>query len=929
MQRLLLSTIFFLIAVMAQAQQFSIKGQVQDPENNGLPNATVLLLHQADSTMVNYALTDLQGSFEIKNIARKDYLLRITYIGFSSRFLDVTPPQGNMLDLGAIVMDNQQVMLNEVAVQQERIPMRIKSDTIEYDALAFRPLPNEVVEDILKRMPGMVVESDGNVVAQGETVRRVLVDGKEFFGRDPKMATQNLPANAVSKVQVFDQKSEQAQFTGIDDGQRERTINLELNEDSKEGAFGNTSLAYGTEERFQGKTNINHFNNKGQVSLLAMGNNVNQQGFSIGDYLNFSGSARSMMGGGGRGGMQLSSSSIPINFDGRPSTNGLMNSWAGGANFNRKITSATEVTASYFYNQLGHDITESLNRENFLPEGNYNYDQQSEQDNNNYNHRVNVRLDHTFSEKSSLLFTANTSANKSISSQNSFSQTFNSSNDLQNSSLQQSDASGNRLNLETSLLWRQRLNKPGRTISLGLNLNANGNDQESNLEALNQFFGQNPSTEQLMQLNNQSTYNQSLGLNASYTEPLGNKRFLEANYRVTRNYNEVDQDVSDLEESVLTPNELLSNEYNNTYLFQRAGINIRLNRDNYNLTLGSNFQLTNLRGNLVALGQEVNRDYQNVLPVVRFNYQFSNFRRLMADYETNVQEPSILQLQPLVDNRDPLNLYEGNPNLRPSYRHRANIRFNTFNPVNSFGFFSFLSADYVRNAITNSVNVDESLVRTVRPINVESNLSMRANANVNYSLPVILSRMSVGASLNHSQSVNVLNDVYQDIANNTLSGNVRYSFQPADAFEASLTANLNQQLTRYEFGVLEQAFLNQTFGSEINWRFLQHYRLMIDYSYQIYEGRTAAFDRKIPMLDLSLSRSFLKNNAGEIKLSGYNLLDQDLGVTQQADVNYIQRQVTNSLGRYLLISFTYSLNPGMNVFGGGSRPGRGMNIRMH
>lgn len=934
MQGLIFSAVLMFFTLVSQAQNFSIKGTVTDPENTGLPSATVLLLNPGDSTMVNYGLSNLSGSFEIRNLARREYLMRITYIGFGTHFEKIVPPEGNLLDLGTIQLENERVTLLEVMVQDERIPMRVKNDTIEYDALAFKPLPNEVVEDLLKRLPGIEVQSDGGVVAQGETVRRVLVDGKEFFGRDPKMATQNLPADAVSKVHVFDQRSEQALFTGIDDGQRERTINLELKEDRKEGLFGNSSLAYGTDERFQGKTNINRFDNKGQLSILGMGNNVNQTGFSMGEYLNFSGGAQSLLGGGGGGGgtmqITMNSASIPISFDGRPATNGLMTSWAGGANVNRKLGQKTEVTASYFYNQLGHDVSQDLERENFLPSGNFFFDQQSLQDNRNYNHRLNLRLDHKFSGASSLLLTANTSANKTESIQQSISQTLNAEGFRQNSSQQMTESNGQRISLESSLLWRQRLNKPGRTITAGLNFSSLGNDQEANLDALNRFFGNNPYDQPLLQFSTLGNLNNSIGLNANYTEPLGNRRFLEANYRITRNYNEVDQQVFDIEGELQTENELLTNKYDNTYLFQRGGLNVNQNRDRYNLTLGTNLQVTSLRGNIITSNQEINKDYTHVLPVVRFNYEFSNFRRLMANYETSVQEPSVLQLQPLIDNRDPLNLYVGNPQLKPSYRHRATVRFNTFNPLTSFGFFTFLTADYVKNAITNATSLDEQLVRTITPVNVKDNMSLRANVNFNVGLTKIKSRFQVGSTVTHSQSVNILNGLEQDIANNILGGNARFTFRPNDKFETSLTANINQQLTKYEFSELEQAFLNQTYGSEISWTFLKDWRLGTGYRYQIYEGRTEAFDRKIPMLDFSLSRSFLKGNAGELKLSGYNLLNQDLGVTQSADANYIQRQVTNSLGSYFLLSFTYSLNRALNVMDGAHRPGGGgMRMIMH
>jgi len=935
MKTLLLLIFIGLFAPFANAQTFSIRGKVTDKENTALPSTTLLLLNAGDSTMVNFGLTNSDGVFEISNVRQGSYLVRVTYVGYNTLFLPVGPPVGQTVDMGVIIMEDQRTLLREVTVSEERIPMRVRGDTIEYDALAFRVQPHEVVEDLLKRLPGIEVDRDGGVTAQGEQVRRVLVDGREFFGRDPKMATQNLPADAVSKVHVFDERSEQARFTGIDDGERERTMNLELKEDRRQGMFGKTSLGYGPDDRFTGSTNINRFDSKGQYSLLGMGNNINQQGFSVADYMNFSGGTQSLLGGGGGGGFGFggrgNDMGVPVNFDGRASSNGVMTSWAGGLNMSRKMFGTTDVTASYFYNQLDHDMNQNTDRENFMPDGNYDFRQISDQDNQNYNHRMNLRVDHTFNSNNSLLLTTNGSHNKTNTFQNSSSSTLSSTGQVLNASDQFNNATGKRMNIASNLLWRKRFSTPGRTLTTGLNLNASSNDRASQLEAFNRFFTGARAEQIILQDNFQESLNRSIGGNMTYTEPLGNRLYLEANYRITQNRNEVDQQVYDIVNNTSVVNDQLTNIYNSTYLYQRGGINFRVSRDMYSFTLGSSVQATSLQGELISKNQEINRDYLNILPVARFNYDFSNFRRLMVNYETSVQEPGITQLQPLIDNRDPLNIYQGNPELRPSFRNSVNIRFNSFNPVNLFGYFTFLSADYTTNAIANSVTVDERRVRTITPVNTDNNLNLRGNFNLTLNLSKLKSRMNVGTNLSRRESIDILNEVHQRITNNTFGGNIRYSFTPVDQFDLSLSANVNQQLTAYQFSTLEQAYLNQTYNADVNWNFFKYYRLNASFNYQIYAGRTAEFDRKIPMLNFGFSRSFLRNNSGELRLTGINLLNKDLGVTQRFDANYLEQQVTNSLGRYFLLTFTYSLNQALNVLdgahrGGGRGPGRGMMI---
>ena len=927
-KRFIVLLIACLMIQQASAQTFSVRGRLLDMEDNNLPNSTVLLLNARDSTMVNYALTDHTGNFDIGPIERDAYLLRFSYVGYQVLMIPVEPPEGDVLDLDVIRMEEQRTILGEVTIVGERISMTIRGDTIEYDALAFGVQPHEMVEDLLKRLPGVEVDPDGTIRAQGEQVRRVLVNGREFFGRDPQMATRNLPADAVSKVHVFDERSEQAQFTGIDDGERERTMNLELKEEHRQGMFGNTTLGYGPENKYQGHTNINRFDANSQFSILGMGNNINQQGFSMADYMNFSGGAQSIMGGGG-GMVQITMDGpggIPINVDGRPGTNGLMTSWAGGANMNRDFRDKTNLTLSYFYNHLAHDVNQNLERENYLPQGSYDYFQNSNQENNNDNHRLNLRLDHKFSDKSSVLLTFGGSLNRTGLNQTASSQTFGIAGNIQNTGEQFNVAEGQSMNMQSSLLWRQRLSRPGRTISAQMNFNAGANKHDRSLEALNRFFHDIITEEFILQNNYQDNLSRSMGANLSYTEPLGNRRFLELNYRVTVNRNEVDQQVFDLVEGEEVVNEYLTNIYNNTHLYHRGGFNAMINRDMYNVTFGAYVQGTSLKGELLTHNEKISERFVNILPLARFNYQFSSFQRLFINYETTVQEPRMQQLQPIVDNRDPLNIYVGNPDLEPAYRNRLTMRYNSFNPVSSFGFFVFSTVDYVKDAITNAVYVNENMVRTITPVNTQSNLNLTGNVNVNFGLSAISSRIMLGSRITRTQSTNILNELSQRITNNMINGNIRYNFRPGDHLETHLTASVNWQLTEYEFSALEQAYLNQTYGVESSWRFLDHYHVNAGFRYMVYQGRSSDFDQKLPLLEMGFSRRFLKNNSGELRLSAYNLLNQDLGVSQRVDVNFLEQQVTNSLGRYFLLSFTYSLNRQLNVMDGF---GRGPGMRIH
>ncbi len=912
-------------ASLGYAQKISIKGQLADSAGSVLPSATVLILSAKDSTLINFGVTNAQGFFEIKNLVRTEYLFKVTFVGFAPLTVKVIPkPEETIVDLGLLRMEPESKVLDAVTVRAERAPVVVKKDTIEFNAESFRVKPNAMVEDLLKQLPGVEVDNDGTVRAQGEQVQRVTVDGREFFGRDPKLATRNLPADAVDKVQVFDRQSDQAQFTGIDDGQREKTINLELKEEKRNGAFGNITAGAGTDDRYTGRMSINRFTKGKQLSILGMGNNTNEQGFSIGDYMNFTGGAQQMFSGGGvrievTGGGNMGGPSI--NSGGR--SNGIMTNYAGGINFNNTYgkTSGSILNGNYFYNYLDHSILQDTYRENYLPNGNFLFNQNGRQKNTNSNHRANLILDHKIDSANSIRWTNTFSFNETESFQQSASETLTPEGELQNESESRTLSSGSTLNLNSNLLYRHRFKKKGRTISTNLTFNLSQTDRDGTLNATNSFYSPVASEQILDQINFQTTDNTSYGTSISYTEPLGNRKYLEANYNFNLNRNEVNREVYDVENGEREFNADLSNKFSSDYIYQRAGMNFRMNRTKYSITVGTNFQHTNLKGNLETLGATIDRIFENILPVARFSYEFSSTKRLRFDYETSVREPSIQQLQPVIDNRDPLNIYVGNPALKPSYQQSWRLNFSTFNPVSFISFFMLADVNYATNAITNAQYIDEQRIRTTTPVNVDNNLSVRGNATFSFPIQKINSRLSFGSNVMNTRTINLLNDLENQIDQVVVGGNIRYNFRFKEVVDISMSSQLNQQKTVYEFDQPNQVFFNQAYSAESNLTILKNYQFNTTFDHLIYTNEATDYRETIPLLNLSVSRFLLKNKKGELKFSVNNLLDQNLGITQTANSNYFERQTINSLGRYYMVSFTYALNKHLNPMGAG--PGRG------
>ena len=919
-----------LISNIGFAQKITVKGHLKDTTGTALPSATVMMLSPRDSSLVNFGLTTADGAFEIRNLARQEYILKITYLSYAPLMQRVVPATADIVDVGDLRMLPQARQLGEITVEDEA-PVRVKRDTIEFNARAFKTNENAVVEDLLKKLPGVEVDNDGTIRAQGEQVQRVTIDGKEFFGKDPKLATRNLPADAIAKVQVFDKKSDQAVFSGIDDGQREKTINLELKEEKRNGAFGTLLAGAGTDDRYQARANINRFRKQQQLSVLGMANNINEQGFGIDDYMSFTGASSQMASGGPVritvGGGSTNQSGVSLNMGGR--TSGIMKNYAGGVNYNSDLSKKTTLNTSYFYNHLDHNLQQTTERINFSPAGDLTFNQNSRQNNTNTNHRINAVLDHKIDSLNSIKLNTNVIYNETSTDETSTSENLDASNNLLNDNAKRTLADGTSISTTNSLLWRHRFAKKGRTLSVNAQLNTTNSDRDGSIDALTNYYTREEEGRQTLQTNEQTTSTLTYAGTLNYTEPLGGRKYLEASYSYRANRNDVEKNVYDVNSGESIFNDSLSNKYNSNYQYHRGGLNFRLNRTAYTLTVGAGIQQTFLDGELRLGNTTISKSYRNVLPLARFNYDFSSTRHLRFDYETSMQEPTIQQLQPVVDNSDPLNLSVGNPELRPAYAHSARLNYILFNPASFINFFGFATVTYTKNAIVTSQSYTEESVRISKPVNVDNTLSLNGNATVGFPIQKLNSRFSISATASQQKGVNVIDDIQSTIAQNTLGGRFRYDYRYKEVFDVALSANISRQSTTYAFDASSnQLYYNNTYTAEGNLHLLNNmYLVRSSLEYLTYQSKTNNYSQTIPFLNISISRYILKAKSGELKLSVNNLLDKSTGVSQTADVNYFQRQVTNSLGRYYMITFIYSLNKQLNPMAGmRPPPGGGMRI---
>ncbi|MBS1557668.1 MAG: TonB-dependent receptor [Bacteroidetes bacterium] len=910
-------------------QRLQIKGQLTDSTHT-LPGATVLLLTQKDSSLVQFAASNAQGFFQLKNIPKGDFLFKITYVGYATytKKISIHPETSTEIDLGKIKLIPQSKLLSEVVVKSEKDPVTIKRDTIEFNASSFKTKANANVEDLLKKMPSIEVGNDGTITAQGEQVQQVLVDGKEFFGQDPTLATRNLPANAVDKVQVYDKKSDQTVFSGVDDGQRTKTINLALKEEKRHAYFGNEMGGAGTNNRFQAKASINRFDHGNQLSFLGMGNNVNQQGFSFGDYANFTGNT-------GGGGNNSSGATVNTGLQ-----SGIVTNYAGGLNTNRTSNNGkTKINASYFYNHLDQYITTNIHRINYLPNDStksstYNFDQTTTQNSVTDNHRGNITIDHKIDSANSIKF--NTNVAYTISSQPLFStgKTMNVGNTaLQNENTRTTTNNGNNASLTSYLLLRHRFKKKGRTISSNFSFAYADNFSKGTLlSSTVEYRNSGTVTTPANQLNTQTLTSPTYGVVVSYTEPLGGRKYLEFNYNFSNDINHIDREVLNVNDMGQTSlNTQLSNKYRSNYLYNKPGFNFRMNRDNYNFSVGAGLQETHLNGLLILQNFPIDRQFQMIQPSLHFNYDFTEYKRWRLDYTSNMQEPTVSQLQPIINNTDPLNLTVGNPQLSPAYAHNVRSNFSFFDPSRFLNVFALITANYTANAISNSQSVDKNLVRTTKPVNVANSVSWSGNFSLGLPVKQWNSRFHIGPNYSGSANASLLNNMDNTVTQKTLGGTARYNYTLGDVLILDLAANLSQQQTNYSFSPQQnQIYFNKTYTAEANITLLKNYAFNTELNYFIYNSTTTNFHQAIPLWNMSVSRFVLKNNSGEIKIAAINLLNYGVSITQTATSNYLQQQTNNNLGRYLMVSFTYALNKQLNPMNGrdrGRMGGPGMRMR--
>ncbi len=937
MRRALLVFIFAFAFFAGIAQKSgTVKGVVYDTiSKQPVSSATITVLQQKDSSLVTFTMTTSNGSFNLSNLEYGDYRLLVTHVGYhnSNKYFSITDANKN-LDLGNVVLNDMTKVLEEVVLMAEAPPVTLIGDTIQYNAGSFKTKPNAVVEDLLRKMPGIRVEKDGTVKAQGQTVNKVLVDGKEFFSNDPKITTKNLPADAVDKVQVYDKPSDIAQLTGFDDGQSEKTINLKLKQDKKKGVFGKVNAGGGTDSRYQGRFNVNSFKGARQVSVIGMGNNTNAEGFSFMDILSFTGAMKQMNSAGGNISINISSDDPNAALMGGGNNNSINTSWAGGANYNNIIGRKMELQSNYFYSRNNPVTNQKLSRQYILPDSTYYYNQNSLSDNRSITNRFNLTYDYVIDSMHSLKFTP------SLSLQNSKNHSLNDYETLSKQLLQSNHgysdnfSANDGYNFNGTLLFRKKFNKRGRTFSFSIGSTLNESDGRGDLVSVNQFYnrqGMLVKTDSINQRNITAGETKGYNTRMVYTEPLFKRSLME--FSVARNNSLYISDKKTFDYNRLSgkhdrANQLLTNNFENSYATSSAGFRIRTQRKKYNYSLGASLQNAELEGTIKTGTKDsvISKSFTNLLPNARFQYNFTRYKTLRLDYRASTNPPSVSQLQPVPDVSNPLNISVGNPDLKQEYTQRINISYNGMNPFRGKSLFLFSNYSFTNNRIVNYDVIDSFGRKTTRPVNVDGVYNLNNDLSLGWPLRFIKASMNFNTAVDFSKTIQFINTVRNEIRNVTVRPGLDISKTINNKIDLTVGGGFTYRKAKYSLqSSLNNNYLTQDYRVDIGWELPKNFYLSTEFNYSISTQRSAGFNARVPLWNSSISKQFLKFNRGEVKLSVFDLLNENQAIVRNTSQNFIEDQNNRVLRRFFLLGFTYSLNK--LAANEGSRKGGVMMIR--
>lgn len=912
MRKLFLSLLLFGCA-QAFAQQSTLSGRVVDTlEKKDLQHAVVSLLRKSDSTLYKFTRTNASGAFTINASDTGKYLLLVTYPRFAD-FVDEISLDGQTRELGILPLIQKSALLEEVIVKQSW-SIRLKGDTIEYKADSFKVAEGASVKDLLKRLPGLQVDKNGKITAHGETVDKVLVDGEEFFTDDPAVVIENLRADAIDKVQAYDKKSDQAEFTGVDDGSRSKTLNLVLKDDKKKGILGKIVAGGGTEERYSNEAMLNYFKGKKKASVYGIASNTGRMGLGWEDRGKFSGNdfedSDVQMG----AGFIMITSSMDADFEDWQSDysgEGIPRVIKAGAHYSDKWNEdKRRVNGNY-----SHKDSRVLGKGNslykyILPDSAYYLKE--------YHTSSTQERDHLFTGFYDMKFDSLSSVRIRVNGRILQKETISGTNtETDNEELMavNRNARTNSNNTETKTfqaeaLWRQKFNKKGRTISLSVSQKHQEKESDGYLFSRTEFFDQNGNTLNVDTIDQYKTgFSKVISTNSKlvYTEPVGKKGILEFNYTFQRVSNTLDRQSFDESGGKYTSrNDLFSVRYGLLYLSNSGGVKYQYNGKKLGVNIGTNLGFADYRQKDSA-GQQIRHlTYTNLFPASRITYMFTSQRRLTLNYSGTPQPPSIEQIQPTRENTNPLFIVKGNPDLEQAFRHNLSLTFSDYKILTSRSIWLNGSYGRTQNAIVTSQTVNSGIT-TQEYINTNGNFYYNLYGSWGKELKKPDIYVGFTVSSNGNNFVNFVNGQKSISRNRSYGTELVIGKYEENEYEIDIRPEFRYNRSTSSINTVKSNFWTQNYDISASYYLTKRFIVESDVEFALRQ-KTDAFtgDNNFTIWNAAVVYKVFKKNNGELKLECNDILKQRRGFNRMFTSNYLYEKNYNVLGQYFMLSFTWN-----------------------
>jgi hypothetical protein len=909
--RLALLTLCVLFCYCTQAQKGSIKGVLKDSATKESLNlASVTVFTAKDTSIITYRLSDPSGGFHVTGIPLHIVCRAVvTFQGYKVYRKEFELTKENQhLDLGAILLTNDTAMLEEVLVVAERPPVAMRNDTLEFNASAFKTLPGALLEDLLKKLPGVDVDLDGNITVKGKRVNRLLVDGKQFFGGDHNIATKNLPSNIVDKVQVTDDKEELENNPLLSKDEVGQVVNIKLKRAIKQGWFGKAYAGGGTDNRHEAGAIVNLFRDTTQISFLGHSNNVNKPGFSMSDLNQFGGFNRN---GGG------------TTTYGGP---GITHSTGGGMNFNTLTSKKVKLNLQYFYGRTTSGYEQVSNNQQFLKDTILTTPSVNRSRSINKNHRVAGSIDWDIDSVTRLNFRPNLSISNSLSDGYNNRSTTDNFKGLVNQNENNNEAIGSSFNYYHSLGFNRASRKNQRrhfnaNISLSIYDN-NSNQLSEGLYSLYKSGIRNDSA--INQLRDMASRSLRSRNNFSFTEPLSQK----ANLIVTHSSEYMEEKNLQDFYTLRSPSgeyslyvEELSNGVERKGWQHSSAATVSLQLKNFRLSPGVNFLLLD-RTNSFMRNPSVDQLYFYTYPSLEIGW-----KRFSLRYSVNVSEPPASNLQEVIDISNPLYKRYGNPNLKPSYSRTASLSFFTFSPKSGSSFNFNINGTFTDNTVLNETTLDNNRVSISRPLNADGTSNFYGSGGYNRQLKLHSNfRMSLAPHFNLGYNTNFVSINGNRSRAYTTYASMRFAvlLNVKDIIELNQHYSANYNRSTYEDtkNYPKREIVTHTAGSDLALRWPRNvvWENQLDYTYnpQVSPGIRKSTVR----WNAGLNYMFLKDNKGQIKLSVYDVLKQNVNIFRYISESSITDAQTATLQRYFMLSLIYNIR----TFSSGPKPKTTRNV---